>query len=292
MSQKALETLLSDLKLEKIEEGLYRGQSHALGFGRVFGGQVIGQALSAAKETVENRFVHSFHSYFLREGNDQHPIVYEVENIRDGGSFSTRRVSAIQFGKTIFHMTASFQTEGEGYDHQSSMPDVIGPDGLISELEYYQQNLDKVPKSLHSIVLADKPIEMRHVQQFNPFNPHVMEPASQTWIKASGLLPDDPRVHRYLLAYASDFTFLPTALLPHGESFMQPKMQVATLDHSMWFHRPFKMDEWILFSKESTSASGGRGLVRGQFFNQKGELIASAMQEGVIRNHELFPKHK
>ncbi|WP_299266064.1 acyl-CoA thioesterase II [uncultured Psychrosphaera sp.] len=292
MSQKALETLLSDLKLEKIEEGLYRGQSHALGFGRVFGGQVIGQALSAAKETVENRFVHSFHSYFLREGNDQHPIVYEVENIRDGGSFSTRRVSAIQFGKTIFHMTASFQTEGEGYDHQSSMPDVIGPDGLISELEYYQQNLDKVPKPLHSIVLADKPIEMRHVQQFNPFNPHVMEPASQTWIKASGLLPDDPRVHRYLLAYASDFTFLPTALLPHGESFMQPKMQVATLDHSMWFHRPFKMDEWILFSKESTSASGGRGLVRGQFFNQKGELIASAMQEGVIRNHELFPKHK
>jgi acyl-CoA thioesterase-2 len=292
MSQKALETLLSDLKLEKIEEGLYRGQSHALGFGRVFGGQVIGQALSAAKETVENRFVHSLHSYFLREGNDQHPIVYEVENIRDGGSFSTRRVSAIQFGKTIFHMTASFQTEGEGYDHQSSMPDVIGPDGLISELEYYQQNLDKVPKPLHSIVLADKPIEMRHVQQFNPFNPHVMEPASQTWIKASGLLPDDPRVHRYLLAYASDFTFLPTALLPHGESFMQPKMQVATLDHSMWFHRPFKMDEWILFSKESTSASGGRGLVRGQFFNQKGELIASAMQEGVIRNHELFPKHK
>ena len=292
MSQKSLDTLLSDLKLEKIEEGLYRGQSHALGFGRVFGGQVIGQALSAAKETVENRFVHSFHSYFLREGNDQHPIVYEVENIRDGGSFSTRRVSAIQFGKTIFHMTASFQTEGEGYDHQSSMPDVIGPDGLISELEYYQQNLDKVPKPLHSIVLADKPIEMRHVQQFDPFNPHVMEPASQSWIKASGVLPDDPRVHRYLLAYASDFTFLPTALLPHGESFMQPKMQVATLDHSMWFHRPFKMDEWILFSKESTSASGGRGLVRGQFFNQKGELIASAMQEGVIRNHELFPKHK
>lgn len=292
MSQKSLDTLLSDLKLEKIEEGLYRGQSHALGFGRVFGGQVIGQALSAAKETVENRFVHSFHSYFLREGNDQHPIVYEVENIRDGGSFSTRRVSAIQFGKTIFHMTASFQTEGEGYDHQSSMPDVIGPDGLISELEYYQQNLDKVPKPLHSIVLADKPIEMRHVQQFDPFNPHVMQPASQSWIKASGVLPDDPRVHRYLLAYASDFTFLPTALLPHGESFMQPKMQVATLDHSMWFHRPFKMDEWILFSKESTSASGGRGLVRGQFFNQKGELIASAMQEGVIRNHELFPKHK
>ena len=292
MSQQALKTLLDHLKLEKIEEGLYRGQSQALGFGRVFGGQVIGQALSAAKETVDNRFVHSFHSYFLREGNDQHPIVYEVENIRDGGSFSTRRVRAIQFGKTIFHMTASFQTEGEGYDHQSSMPDVVGPDGLISELDFYKQNLDKIPQQFHAKALADKPIEMRHVQQFNPFNPHKMEPACQTWIKASGSLPDDSRVHRYLLAYASDFTFLPTALLPHGESFMQPKMQVATLDHSMWFHRPFKMDEWILFSKESTSASSGRGLVRGQFFNQKGELIASAMQEGVIRDHEKFPRKK
>lgn len=292
MSQQALETLLDHLKLEKIEEGLYRGQSQALGFGRVFGGQVIGQALSAAKETVDNRFVHSFHSYFLREGNDQKPIVYEVENIRDGGSFSTRRISAIQFGKPIFYMTASFQTEGVGYDHQETMPKVVGPENLMSELEFYQQNLDKIPQQFHAKALADKPIEMRHVQQINPFNPDKMAPVSQTWIKASGTLPDDPRVHRYLLSYASDFTFLPTALLPHGESFMQPKMQVATLDHSMWFHRPFKMDEWILFSKESTSASSGRGLVRGQFFNQQGQLVASAMQEGVIRDHERFPRKK
>ncbi len=289
---KVLDDLLQHLSLEKIEEGLFRGQSQNLGFGRVFGGQVIGQALSAAKETVEDRYVHSFHSYFLRPGDDKKPIVYDVECIRDGGSFSTRRVRALQYGKPIFYMTASFQSEEIGYEHQSSMPNVQGPDGLLSEYEFYQQNLDKIPAHLHDIVACEKPIEIRHVQVNNPFKPQVMDTRRQVWIKANGKLPDDPRVHRYLLSYASDFNFLPTALFPHGRSFLQKDMQVATIDHSMWFHRPFRMDEWILYDMDSTSASGGRGLVKGQFFNQQGELVASAMQEGVIRDYQKFPKTK
>lgn len=289
---KVLEDLLQHLKLEKIEEGLFRGQSQNLGFGRVFGGQVIGQALSAAKETVDDRYVHSFHSYFLRPGDDKKPIVYDVECIRDGGSFSTRRIRAMQYGKPIFYMTASFQSDEVGYEHQSSMPNVQGPDGLLSEYEFYQQNLDKIPAHLHDIVACEKPIEIRHVQVNNPFKPQVMDTRRQVWIKANGTLPNDPRVHRYLLSYASDFNFLPTALFPHGRSLLQKDMQVATIDHSMWFHRPFRMDEWVLYDMDSTSASGGRGLVKGQFFNQQGELVASAMQEGVIRDYQKFPKKK
>ena len=287
---KVLDDLLQYLSLEKIEEGLFRGQSQNLGFGRVFGGQVIGQALSAAKETVEGRSVHSFHSYFLRPGDDQKPIVYEVEKIRDGRSFCTRRVSAIQYGKPIFYLTASFQTEEEGYDHSPGMPNVPGPEGLVSEHDFFQKNIDKIPKHLREIIAGEKPIEIRHVQVTDPFNPKKMPAQRQVWIKANGSLPDDMRIHRYLLAYASDFNFLPTALFPHGRSHILKDMQVATLDHSMWFHRNFRMDEWILFDMDSTSASGGRGLVKGQFFNQQGELVASAMQEGVIRDYQAFPK--
>lgn len=244
---KVLEQLLTNLRLEKIEEGLFRGQSQNLGFGRVFGGQVIGQALNAAKETVEDRYVHSFHSYFLRPGDDSKPIIYDVETIRDGGSFSTRRVKAIQFGRPIFYMTASFQSDELGYDHQDTMPDVPGPEGLITEYDFFQQNLDKIPPHLHDIVSCEKPIEIRHVQLNDPFKPEEMAPRRQVWIKANGKMPDDLRVHRYLLSYASDFNFLPTALFPHGKSLFQRGMQVATIDHSMWFHRPFRMDEWVLF---------------------------------------------
>lgn len=287
---KVLTDLLNHLELEKIEEGLFRGQSQNLGFGRVFGGQVIAQALIAAKDNMQDRFVHSFHSYFLRPGDDKKPIVYDVENIRDGRSFSTRRVRAMQFGKPIFYMTASFQTEEDGYSHQSEMPDVIGPEGLMSEYEFYQQNLDKIPTHLHDIVAGEKPIEIRHVQVNDPFKPEKMSARRQVWIKANGSLPDEARIHRYLLSYASDFNFLPTALFPHGKSILQPNMQAATIDHSMWFHRPFRIDEWVLYDMESTSASGGRGFVKGQFFNQQGELIASATQEGVIRDHGKFPK--
>ena len=289
MSQ-VLKDLLCYLELEKIEEGLFRGQSHQIGLGHVFGGQVIAQALIAAKDNMQDRVVNSFHSYFLRPGDDKKPIVYDVENIRDGGSFSTRRVRAMQFGKPIFYMTASFQTQEDGYSHQSKMPQVKGPEDLISEYDFYQQNLDKIPAHLHEIVTREKPIEVRHVQANNVFNPQKMPPRRQVWIKANGKLPDSERIHRYLLSYASDFNLLPTALFPHGKNFLQPNMQVATIDHSMWFHRPFKMDEWILYDMDSTSASGGRGFVKGQFFTQQGELIASAAQEGLIRDRGKFPK--
>ncbi|MGO3423967.1 MAG: acyl-CoA thioesterase II [Pseudoalteromonas distincta] len=283
MSQ-VLDDLLSLLTLEEIEQGLYRGQSQDLGFGAVFGGQVMGQALSAAKETLpEGRIVHSLHSYFLRPGDPAKPIVYDVETIRDGKSFSTRRVKAIQYGKPIFYMTASFQGEENGLSHQATMPDVPAPEELRSSLEFYQDNASHIPEVIRNKFTREMPIEMRPVTFHNPFKPEVMESVKHIWFKANGEMPDDQRIHNYLLAYASDFEFLPTALQPHGVSFMQPNMQVATIDHAMWFHRPFRMDDWILYSIDSPSASNGCGLVRGQFFDRQGNLVASTMQEGVMR---------
>ncbi|MEE2002205.1 acyl-CoA thioesterase II [Alkalimonas sp. MEB108] len=290
MSQ-VLDKLLSLLKLEPIELGLYRGQSQDLGFKAVFGGQVMGQALSAAKATIdEDRKVHSFHSYFLRPGDASKPIVYEVESIRDGKSFSTRRVRAIQFGKAIFYMTASFQREEEGFEHQDAMPEVPGPDELVSDLDFYQQHADKIPEALRSKFICEKPIEMRPVDFQNPFEPKQSAPKRYVWFKANGTMPDDLRVHKYLLAYASDFNFLPTALQPHGRSFLAPNMQVATIDHAMWFHQDFRFDDWLLYAVDSPSASGGRGLVRGQFYDRAGRLVASTMQEGVIRQYPVVAK--
>jgi len=285
MSQ-VLANLLSLLKLETIELGLYRGQSQDLGFKAVFGGQVMGQALSAAKETLpEERKVHSFHSYFLRPGDASKPIVYEVEAIRDGKSFSTRRVSAIQFGKPIFYMTASFQTEEIGFEHQILMPDVPGPDELVSDLDFYQQHAAYIPEKLRSKFICEKPIEMRPVDFQNPFSPQVSPAKRHVWFKANGVMPTDLRVHKYLLAYASDFNFLPTALQPHGRSFMAPTMQVATIDHAMWFHHDFRFDDWLLYAVDSPAASGGRGLVQGQFFSRDGKLVATTIQQGVIREY-------
>lgn len=286
MSQ-VLDDLLALLQLETIEQGIYRGQSQDLGFRSVFGGQVMGQALSAAKELVdEERVVHSFHSYFLRPGDASKPIVYEVENIRDGRSFCTRRVSAIQNGKPIFYMTASFQKQEEGFSHQAIMPNVPSPENLQSDLDYYMSRADKIPEAIREKIVCEKPIEMRPVNLHSPFEPQVAEPTRYVWLKANGSMPDDPRVHKYLLAYASDFHFLPTALQPSGTSFMMPNMQVATIDHAMWFHQDFKMDDWLLYAIDSPRASGGRGLVRGQIFNRKRELVASTIQEGVIRQHD------
>ncbi|TMN90053.1 acyl-CoA thioesterase II [Pseudoalteromonas phenolica] len=283
MSQ-VLENLLSLLSLEEIEQGIYRGQSQDLGFPQVFGGQVMGQALSAAKYTLPaDRYVNSLHSYFLRPGDASKPIVYDVETIRDGRSFSTRRVCAIQYGKPIFYMTASFQGDEEGLSHQTEMPDVPAPETLKSSLEFYQEHADLIPEQLRNKFTCEMPIEMRPVNFQNPFKPKSTEAKRHVWFRANGTMPDDRRIHNYLLAYASDFEFLPTALQSHGLSFLQPNMQVATIDHAMWFHRPFRMDEWLLYSVDSPSASGGRGLVRGQFFNRQGELVASTIQEGVMR---------
>ncbi|WP_417683358.1 acyl-CoA thioesterase II [Pseudidiomarina aquimaris] len=286
MSQ-VLHDLLDLLRLETIEQGIYRGQSQDLGFGAVFGGQVIGQALSAAKETLpEDRKVHSLHSYFLRPGDAQKPIVYDVENVRHGKSFSTRRVKAVQYGNPIFYMTASFQIDEPGFEHQDTMPDVPGPEGLVSDIDIYREHADLIPERIRNKFISEKPIEMRFVTANNPFKPKVDEPKRYVWIKANGEMPDDPRIHKYLLAYASDFNFLPTALQPHGASFAQPNMQMATIDHSMWFHKDFRMDDWILYAIDSPVACGARGLVRGQFFTRDGVLVASTAQEGVMRQHK------
>ncbi|GAB3527376.1 acyl-CoA thioesterase II [Photobacterium proteolyticum] len=281
---KELNELLTLLHLEQLEQGLFRGQSEHLGLPQVYGGQVIGQSLSAAKETVdENRQVHSFHSYFLRPGDPQKPIIYDVENLRDGRSFSTRRVKAIQYGRPIFYLTASYQAEESGLSHQSTMPDVPPPESLISEQALVQSIAEHLPKAAVETFGRERPIEVRPVTVVNPLAPKPEAPKQYLWIKANGDMPDDPRIHQYVLAYASDWGFLVTALQPHGVTLMTPKMKVATIDHSMWYHRPFRMDEWLLYAIDSPSASGARGLVRGEIYNQKGELVASAVQEGLMR---------
>jgi acyl-CoA thioesterase-2 len=279
-----LNDLLSLLKLETIEQGLYRGQSQDLGFKALFGGQVMGQALSAAQETVDPlRHVHSLHSYFLRPGDATKPIVYEVENIRDGTSFTTRRVKAIQHGKTIFYLTASFQITERGIEHQNTMPNVPDPESLPSFTDFIIDNKQHIPEHIRGKFLAEKPVILKPVEQYDWINPSKTKPLCHLWIKANGKLPDDLRIHTYMLAYTSDFHFLPTALFSHGLSHWQPNLQIATIDHSMWFHRPFRFDEWLLYVIDSPNASGCRGLVKGQIFNQQGELVASTMQEGVIR---------
>lgn len=283
-----LRELIDLLRLEKIEENLFRGDSQDLGWGTVFGGQVLGQALSAAAQTVpeeegEPRPVHSLHGYFLRPGKVDRPVVYQVDRIRDGRSFTTRRVVAIQDGKAIFNLSASFQRIEVGFEHQDEIPEVPGPEGLLSELELAHKFADQIPLMLRKRALSDRPIEIRPVSPVNPMSPGVQPPVRATWYKTIEPLPDEPALHRYLLAYASDFHFLTTAMQPHGVSWLTPKMQVASLDHAMWFHRPFRMDEWLLHTVESPSASGARGLVRGQFYTRDGRLVASTVQEGLMR---------
>jgi acyl-CoA thioesterase-2 len=279
-----LDELVSLLSLERIEENLFRGQSQDLGWGQVFGGQVLGQALSAAAQTVPaDRPVHSLQAYFLRPGDASKPIVYDVDRSRDGQSFTTRRVVAVQNGKTIFHLSASFQADEIGFEHQEPMPSVPGPDGLRSELQIWSDHEAKIPKRLRARVLSERPIELRPIDPMDVFNPIPKEPRHAMWVKAAGPLKDDPALHRYLLAYCSDFSFIPTALRPHGASWVDPTLQVASIDHVMWFHRPFRTDEWLLHVMESPSASGARGFVRGRFYDRQGRLVASTAQEGLMR---------
>ena len=281
---KVLNDLLKQLSLEKLEANLFRGQSQDLGLGIVFGGQVMGQAISAAKETVgRGQQVHSFHSYFLRPGKTDQPIVYDVERIRDGKSLSARRIKAIQNGNPIFYMTASFKEPEKGLEHQDPMPNAPDPEVLISEQEMALIHTDMLPDFMRDKLVGEKPIEMRPVSFVNPIEPEIEPPKRLVWFRANGKMPDDLRIHRYLLAYASDFNFLPTALQPHGLSFLSEDVQVVTIDHSMWFHHDFRLDEWLLYAVESSVASDGRGLVKGQFFTRDGKLVASTIQEGLIR---------
>ncbi len=282
--QPVLKDLIDLLALERIDRDLFRGKSQDLGWGAIFGGQVFAQALSAATQTLGSaRPVHSAHGYFLRAGELDRPIVYQVDRLRDGKSFSTRRVVALQEGEAIFSLAASFQIEEPGLEHQDAIPQVPPPDSLISEREYVLSLADKLPDVVRARATARSPIEIRPVEARNPLAPTVRAPSRRLWYRVIDRVPDDPALHRYLLAYASDFSFLGTALDPHGVSWLTGGMQVASLDHAMWFHRSFRVDDWLLYDVESPTASGARGLVRGRFFDRTGRLVASAVQEGLIR---------
>ena len=280
-----LDELVELLSLEKIEENLFRGASQDLGWGTVYGGQVLGQALSAAVKTVpEDRHVHSLHAYFLRPGDVSRPVVYDVDRIRDGGSFTTRRVVAIQKGRPIFNMSASFQLQEEGFSHQADAPDAPSPESLKTDRERIAEYAENLPKPLQKLALADRPFELRAVDPIDdPTAPGAKPAHHMHWLKATGTLGDQPALHRFLLAYASDFSFLSVALRPHEVTWLTPGMLVASVDHAMWFHRPFRVDEWLLHVVESPSASGARGFVRGNIFDTDGNLVASTSQEGLIR---------
>jgi len=281
---RVLEELIALLALERIEEHLFRGQSQDLGWGVVYGGQVLGQALSAAAQTVpRDRHVHSLHSYFLRPGDVSKPIVYDVDRIRDGSSFTTRRVVAIQSGHAIFNLQASFQVSEEGFEHHDPMPEVPAPETRPTEQELLREDLASLPAVLHDRALAPRPFEMRPIEWMNPMRPTVAAPRRSMWLRTDGRLPDDEAVHRCMLAYASDHAFVTTSLLPHGVTWLTSGMQVASLDHVMWFHQPFRADEWMLHVMDSPKAHGARGLVRGRVYTQDGRLVATTAQEGLIR---------
>lgn len=282
--QPLLRDLITQLGLERLDRDLFRGTSQDLGWGAIFGGQVLGQALSAAAQTVAvERPVHSLHAYFLRAGDLKRPILYQVDRIRDGQSFTTRRVVAVQEGSAIFSLAASFQIAEPGLEHGDPMPVVPAPDGLLSERDLALKLGDQVPEAFRTMATAPRPIELRPVEPRNPLRPRKADPLRYIWMRAVDRLPDDDALHRYLLAYASDFSLLGTCLDPHGLSWLSRGMQIASLDHAMWFHRPFRMDGWLLYVTDSASASGARGLCRGRFFDQNGQLVASVMQEGLVR---------
>jgi acyl-CoA thioesterase-2 len=290
-SRRVLDELVAHLALERIEQNLYRGQSLDLGWGRVFGGQVLGQALGAALRTVpKERAVHSLQAYFLRPGRVDMPIVYNVDRIRDGSSFTTRRVIAIQNGEAIFNLAASFQVAEPGFEHSDEMPSVAGPDGLPTEQEHAAPYVQRLPVAVRDRVLAERAFEMRPVEPpGDPFDPPRRAPKRHVWLRTVERLPDDPALHCSMLAYASDFSFMTTALQPHGVSWVSPGMQVASLDHVMWFHRPFRVDEWLLYAIESPAAHGARGLARGRVFTQSGTLVVTVAQEGLMRQRPVKP---
>lgn len=281
----AIETLLALLDLEPLEVNIYRGTNRDLGTGRVFGGQVFAQALVAAQRTVDSaRLAHSAHGYFILPGDLAAPIVYFVDRLRDGGSFTTRRVTAIQHGRAIFNLSASFHVEEPGFEHHAEMPSVPDPDTLAPELSLIREMAHQIPESLRPVLTQDRPIDWRPVAPPpDPFNPGKRPPVRYTWFRVLGKLPDDPWIHQAVLAYASDYGLLPTALQPHGVPFRAPALQIASLDHSLWLHRAFRADEWLLYSMDSPVTAGARGFVRGSIYTRSGALVASVAQEGLLR---------
>jgi acyl-CoA thioesterase II len=280
-----MKDIIELLRLEQIEVNLFRGDSRDVGSDRVFGGQVLGQALSAAIQTIENEHVaHSLHAYFLLPGDMKIPILYQVERLRNGRSFSTRRVTAIQHGQVIFNLAASFQADQEGVSHQDTMPAVPGPEGLLSFGELRQQLLASAPVEIQRYLRAEFPVEVRPVEPTNPLQPEKRAPLGYYWFRVPQPLPDDPNLHKCILAYASDANLLGAAMRPHGLSFFDPRLKIASLDHAMWFHRPFRADEWLLYAVQSPNAAGARGLAWGHIYTQEGLLVASTAQEGMIRS--------
>ncbi len=279
-----LNQLLALLDLEPLEVNIYRGRNRDLGSGRVFGGQVFAQALVAARRTVDApREAHSVHGYFILPGDLAAPIVYFVDRLRDGNSFTTRRVTAIQHGQAIFNLSASFHRAEAGLEHQSEMPDVPPPENLPSELDLIRSAADRSPEPLRAVLTQDRPLDLRPVDAGDPLHPGKGPPVRHVWFRTTAPLPDDVLTHQAVLAYASDYRLLPTALQPHGISFRTRELQLASLDHSVWLHRSFRADEWLLYTMDSPLAAGARAFTRGAIYTRNGTLVASVAQEGLVR---------
>ncbi len=281
----AIQDLLAILDLEPLDVNLFRGRSPQVGWQRVFGGQVIGQALVAAVRTVEAaRPPHSMHAYFLLPGDPKVPIIYDVDRMRDGKSFTTRRVTARQHGQPIFSMLASFHAnEAEGLDHQATMPDVPPPESLPSEAEVREKILPTMPDPVRRYYERERPVELRPVEFERYRGKKFPDGRFHVWIKSTGRLPDDPAIHQCVLAYTSDMGLLDTALVAHGRTLFEPQFMAASLDHALWLHRPFRADEWLLYAQDSPNLHGSRGFSRGLIFKRDGTLVASVAQEGLVR---------
>jgi acyl-CoA thioesterase II len=275
--------LLRLLELEQLEVNLFRGESRDIGSPQVFGGQVLGQALSAASATVEGRIVHSLHAYFLRRGDFNAPIVYQVDRSLDGHSFSNRRVVAIQHGEPIFNMAASFQIHEDGFDHQVAMPDVPPPESLADSTRPPPEVLGRLSERMRRFIDQPRPFEFRIVEPWDLLTPRRARPSRHVWFRAVGEVPGGEKLHRCLLAYVSDYFLLDTSTLPHGASGFSNAVILASIDHAMWFHRPLRVDDWLLYAVESPSASGARGFARANLFARDGRLVASTAQEGLVR---------
>jgi acyl-CoA thioesterase-2 len=271
------------LDLERIEHNIFRGYSPQIGWIRVFGGLVIAQALVACTRTVEGRLPHSLHGYFILPGDPSAPIIYEVDRIRDGKSFTTRRCNAIQHGQPIFSLSASFQVEESGLEHSLPMPDVPEPESLPGDPDAYAQFGTKIPEAIRRIFEREKTMELRPVDISRYVRHEPRAPQQYVWIRVARPLPDDPAIHRAALAYLSDMTLLDTALVAHGRTLFEGGIQVASLDHALWFHRPFRADEWLLYAQDSPNTGGSRGLTRGLLYARDKRLVASVAQEGLIR---------
>jgi acyl-CoA thioesterase-2 len=282
----AVQSLLEILDLERLEVNLFRGMSPQVGWQRVFGGQVIGQALVAATRTVESRLAHSLHAYFVLPGDPKVPIIYDVDRIRDGGSFTTRGVKAIQHGKAIFAMYASFHKSEPGFSHQAEMPKVPAPEELPSEEEMKKGALPTMPDPVRRYYERERPIEMRPVEFARYASRDHRQPRFHVWMRATARLPDDPAIHQCVLAYASDMMLLDSALIPHGRTVFEKSIQGASLDHALWFHRPFRADDWLLYAQDTPNAEGALGFARGLIFARDGRLVASVAQEGLIRERQ------